>query len=368
MSALEPVRPVTVERQTVELPWWDALTKVAELAEVVARTPFVPASMRGNPAAVAACVMFGLELGLEPMTALAHVDVIDGRPAPDAELCRALAMRVGEVWVVHESATRCTVAGRRHGSEHTHEATFTMEDAKRAGLANRPNWRAYPQAMLYARASSALVRRAFPDVLGGITVTREELDGADVAPTGAAPELAPVATTRRRRTPHRVSMADAAVESERLTHANVEAMEATGVEVPEPPTADPDGSGPATVAVERDAPLPEDEDAPAPPEPDQPALPIRPPQWVGKADAEIEERDTARRKALMARFRGIGYGAEGDRQARLEITSAVIGRELASSTDMTPDEVQAMHAALDVLERNPAALTYDDDGTMRYTP
>jgi len=43
---------------------------------------------------------------------------------------------------------------------------FTMDDARRAGLANQHNWKAYPEDMLFARAISRGYRRHCPDALG----------------------------------------------------------------------------------------------------------------------------------------------------------------------------------------------------------
>jgi hypothetical protein len=126
-----------------------------------------------------------------------------------------------------------------------------------------------------------------------------------------------------------------------------------------------DDSGVGTVP-DRDAPLPEDE-------PGGYGEPIRPP--LPRRANPTEDRDAARRKALMAKFRGMGYGATGDTDAgrvdrarRLEITSAIVGRPLASSTELTPEEVSVVLHALDMVDANPDALTYDADGSLRYAP
>jgi hypothetical protein len=50
--------------------WTDVLPAVGDLAGKIAATDFVPDAMRGKPAVVAAAILYGRELGMEPMTAL----------------------------------------------------------------------------------------------------------------------------------------------------------------------------------------------------------------------------------------------------------------------------------------------------------
>lgn len=184
--------------------WVEMLAPAADLAKQIAGTEFVPSAFRNAPAAIAAAILYGQELGIGPMQALAKIDIIEGRPAPRAELARALALSAGhDVWVVEQSTTKCTVAGRRRGSDEIQRVTWTMDDAKKAGLDGRQNWRKFPRQMLLARASAELVRMAFPDVLGGVAYFAEELEGdgepATVSPLPARSETTPPAGTQRRK-------------------------------------------------------------------------------------------------------------------------------------------------------------------------
>lgn len=64
-------------------------------------------------------------------------------------------------------------------SEHIGSTTWTMADAKRAGLDTQDTWRKYPKAMLFARCISAGYKQHCPDALGGAPVYVEgELDDA----------------------------------------------------------------------------------------------------------------------------------------------------------------------------------------------
>ena len=177
--------------------WITLMPAAAELAKQVANTEFVPKSLRGNPGAIAACVLYGDELGIGPMQALAKISVIEGRPTLSAEAQRALILAAGhDMWVVESSNTKVTIAGRRSNSDNVSTVTWTMDDAKRAGLAGRQNWRTYPRQMLTARATAELARLIFADAVGGLLAT-EELEGDDVdLETG---EILPATSKRKRK-------------------------------------------------------------------------------------------------------------------------------------------------------------------------
>lgn len=160
------------------------LVPAAELADKISRTEFVPSGLRGKPDAIAACVLFGHEVGIPPMQSLSKIHVVDGRPAMAAELMRAVVLRAGHhIWFEDTTTTKVTVCARRAEwpEQQISRVTWTMDDAKKAGLDGRQNWRKYPRAMLKARATSEVCRDVFPDVLGGISYSVEELtDGVDV--------------------------------------------------------------------------------------------------------------------------------------------------------------------------------------------
>lgn len=144
--------------------------------QTIARTDFVPAALRGRPEAVLAAVLYGRELGLEPMQSLAHIDVIDGRPSPSAELTARLVRAAGhKIEVLAATDQVCTLRGTRVDTGETMEVTFTIEDAARVttkengnriALSETKRYREYPGDMLWARAVTRLARRLFPDVQG----------------------------------------------------------------------------------------------------------------------------------------------------------------------------------------------------------
>jgi len=159
---------------------WNTLT-------MVCRTELVPKAYRNRPDAALGAVLMGRELGLGEMSSLQLIDVIDGRPSLSAELLVSMVRRQGHSILATEwSSDRCTVKGTRcDGDRDTMTVTWTMDDAQRAGLAGKGNWSRYPQAMLWARAVSQLVRALFPDCL-----TIHAYTPADLS-VDAAPEAPP---------------------------------------------------------------------------------------------------------------------------------------------------------------------------------
>jgi hypothetical protein len=170
----------------------------AELAAQIAGTEFVPKGLRENPAAIAACVLYGDEVGLGPLQALAKIAVIDGRPALSAEAMRSLIFAAGhDLWVEDASGTKATVAGKRAGSKQTSRVTWTLDDARRANLAGKANWRMYPRQMLLARATAELARLIFADAIGGLPVV-EELEAPDLRAVEREPVERPTGELRQR--------------------------------------------------------------------------------------------------------------------------------------------------------------------------
>ncbi len=160
----------------------DVLNTAHKLATQISSTDFVPKAFRGKPEAVMAALLTGRELGLGPMTALQRIHVIEGKAGLDAQGMRAQVLAAGhELWIVESTPERCTVAGRRRGSEHIQQISWTIQDARNAGLANRNGpWKTYPRQMLQARATAELCRLIAPDALGGLAYSSEEL--ADETP------------------------------------------------------------------------------------------------------------------------------------------------------------------------------------------
>lgn len=135
----------------------------------------IPRSYRGRPGAVLLADEWARARGLDLLTALQTVAFIDGKPVIDATMQRALAKRAGYVAkVVAASVTEATVEVWE-GDEKLGTATYTIEEAKAAGLLGKNNWKQNPKSMLVARATTQAIRWHAPDVMTGV-FTEEEID------------------------------------------------------------------------------------------------------------------------------------------------------------------------------------------------
>ncbi|MBV9849847.1 MAG: hypothetical protein JO250_09265 [Armatimonadetes bacterium] len=131
-------------------------------------------------------LMRGMELGLPPATAMSGIHVIQGRAVLSADLmaavCKASPLCLF-FRLVETTDQRAVYETQRIGDPSPTPMTFTMEDAKRAGLAGRDTWKQYPAQMLRARCIAGLARAVFPDLLLGL-YTPEEMESL---PAGPAP-------------------------------------------------------------------------------------------------------------------------------------------------------------------------------------
>jgi len=235
-----------------------------------------------------AAVLQGLTLGLDPMTALQQIYIVHGRPGMYSEMKVALVVSRGhEVWTEDLTDSRAIVCGRRKGTEYVERVVVTMEQARKAGwTAKNDNYTKNPQDMLYARAAGRVCDRIAPDVLMGIASVEEVEDSL-----------------------------------------KVEAQTGTGTRTVSPRTRRP--APPALEAAE-DPPL---EDAPVVPEP-------------APEPRESAERliTTAQSKKLYALLRQSG---REDKDVALVYIAGVIGREIASTKELT---VREAGGVIDVLE------------------
>lgn len=76
------------------------------------------------------------------------------------------------------SAAICILHGKRIDNGDTWLASFSIEEAKRAGI-YKNTWEKYPEDMLFARALTRLARQLFPDVIKGCYVEGEIRDATD---------------------------------------------------------------------------------------------------------------------------------------------------------------------------------------------
>ncbi len=159
MSSLVPVNGHTPPVQ------WD---RELEGAKMLMRSGLLPDSIKTAEAALFV-ILTGRDLGLSPVQSLRSINLIKGKVEVAADMQLGLFHRAGgkSQWVTltnEEAVLRLDAPWLLE----PHEETFSMEDAKRAGLTGSQNYKAYPRAMLRSRAITASLKSIGFDPTAGV--------------------------------------------------------------------------------------------------------------------------------------------------------------------------------------------------------
>lgn len=206
MSDEKAVIPVEMTTRGVALTTIDDAWR---FCDAIASTEMVPKSMRGKPAEVFAVVQAGAELGVTPFRALANVKIINGRVGPMGALAKALVRAAGVLekgtgfldkftGTEFEDDFTAHFTTLRKGETDVRTSSFSVADAKRAGLWDKKSqrgepspWVLYPKRMLTWRAVGFHMDDYYADVLMGFHIA-EVLE--DYPPERVAAVMEPVET------------------------------------------------------------------------------------------------------------------------------------------------------------------------------
>ncbi|MEL6150746.1 MAG: hypothetical protein AAFR56_14055, partial [Chloroflexota bacterium] len=136
-------------------------------------------------------MMYGMELGIPPMTALRQIHVVDGGPSLSGEGMLAIINRFPHAQLTLPDPGKIvesvTIGAKRTDKNQSIEVTFSIQEALQANLitaykvdegvltvtSSKKNWQKYPQMMMYWRAVSRLGKLMFSDVIGGMYLVEE---------------------------------------------------------------------------------------------------------------------------------------------------------------------------------------------------
>lgn len=145
------------------------LPEMREMAQIFVKASIVNKQL-DTTEKVLAVMLKAHEIGVSQTYALEKMSVINGNITMESELMLALIYKSGlcASLDIKEAASSCTVTMARNTPKIRHSATFSLEDAKRAGLNTKENWSKYPKAMCRWRSIADCAKIVFPDVLGGL--------------------------------------------------------------------------------------------------------------------------------------------------------------------------------------------------------
>lgn len=175
--------------------------ELMQFADLISRSDLAPKDYRGKPGNIVVAIQMGADVGLAPMQALQNIAVINGRATLWGDALLALVQASPEFEDIVETddgeTASCTVK-RRGRSPVTR--TFSMAEARLAGLAGGNVWKSYPKRMRQMRARGFACRDTFADVLRGLSSAEEMSDVVvtTIAPTGTKPQPSAAAESEPR--------------------------------------------------------------------------------------------------------------------------------------------------------------------------
>lgn len=334
-----------------------------KLAGQLVQTTMVPKRFFGKQKQgdATAAILFGAELGLNPIQSLQRVIPIHGMPSLEARTMVGLLKAKGhKVRTVEQSDESVTVEGVDLDGE-PYSSTWTIQRAIQAGYVPIPSkadsprrpdvkedwittsktWDGKttvsivgnmkyitdPQAMLKAKAQAEVCRELAPDVLMGISYTREELESEDQRQFDRMDERGAV--------PARVT-------TTRVTEDEIFAEE---VPLPQPePEPEPAQASPAPEAPAEDAQTSDPAPEPAEPTPDETAPKAAKKAAAKRSTAPVDNPDKpksrmrqALEKRLFALLGEAGIGSAVERESRITVYRAILDNPEIESTDDLDD-------------------------------
>ena len=191
-TAIATVGQMTAAPTTGEVFAPRTMAEAWKLAQTFHASGLLPRGI-ASPEAAFTIIATGAELGLSPMASLRSIHVIEGKPVLSAALIAGIVQRRPDLCegfaLVESSDTIATYETTRRGQTPV-RMSFTIEQAQRARLTDKDNWKKYPHAMLRARASAELARAVYPDVVGGL-YDPDEIPGAEVRTVEPRPVVQP---------------------------------------------------------------------------------------------------------------------------------------------------------------------------------
>lgn len=174
------------ELQTTKMPSIQEFQLLEKISGYGIKSQMLPSSIKNIDQAMIIALK-GRELGIPPMLAFSHINVINGKPTMSAELMISMIYencKGAIINILKNDNESCIIETKRPGGK-MQTFSFTLDDAKKAGLLEKDVWKKYLSDMLYSRCASRMARKVYPDAIRGVSYTPEELsDDVDMNENG----------------------------------------------------------------------------------------------------------------------------------------------------------------------------------------
>lgn len=122
----------------------------------------------GGESGILSIVLYARELGLPPLQAIfGGMRNIQGNVELSPRLMNSMIRKAGHKLNIKSCTDEvCTIEGIRGDTNEKYETSYSIADAKKAGLIRAGSgWEKFPSDMLFARCLSRIARRLFADII-----------------------------------------------------------------------------------------------------------------------------------------------------------------------------------------------------------
>lgn len=150
-----------------------ALKDMQTMAEAVAKSGLF--GMK-SPEQALALMLVAQSENQHPATITQDYDIIQGKACRKTHSVMARFQQMGGKVEWHSLTDAIADATFSHPAGGALRIEWTIEQARKANLTNKDNWKNYPRAMLRARVIAEGVRAVYPAAIGGMMVAEEATD------------------------------------------------------------------------------------------------------------------------------------------------------------------------------------------------
>jgi len=161
------------------LPTESEIRTIEVLAKYASQSKFF--EKLGGVGGIMSIMMYAKELGISPLQAVfGGMNNVLGKIEISHVMLNSLIRRKGhKINVIEHTDKVCELEGVRADNGQTMRVSYSIEDAKRAGIYKEGSgWTKYPKDMVWARSISRIGRRLFPDAIGPMYVIGEASEAA----------------------------------------------------------------------------------------------------------------------------------------------------------------------------------------------
>jgi hypothetical protein len=177
----EPKAKVVLSNKTIQI---GNLEEIYRLSNLFCNANLVPSSLKATSkeettARVTTVLLAGYEAGLGITEALSSYYIVNNRPCMYGDALKSQLFKSKDFKKFTEEWEENSVVmtAYRPSLETTFTASFSQEDAEKAGLWNSKDvWKKYPLRMLKARCFTLLARDGWADYLAGTGIVEEQDD------------------------------------------------------------------------------------------------------------------------------------------------------------------------------------------------